>query len=81
MVVAEMPIFYFSKLLLTKLGVPLLLMLAHLAYIIRAWGYTLLPRNPRDAWYILLLEPLHGFTFAGTKIENSVSVELALLYC
>jgi len=38
-----------------------------LTYIIRAYGYTLLTHDTR--FYILGLEILHGFTFAGMWIS------------
>ena len=72
MVAGEIPIFYYCKYLINKVGLIGLLSLSHFAYFIRVYMYTLLPRrdNGKYAWYILLIEPLHGLTFAGLWIAS-----------
>eukprot|EP01084_Bolivina_argentea_P183846 317177_1 len=70
MVVGEVPMFHWSKLLLNKIGIIGLLSIAHFAYIIRCVGYTLLPQTTYYSWFILFIEPLHGLTFAGMWIAS-----------
>eukprot|EP01083_Nonionella_stella_P071668 192664_1 len=70
MVCGEVPMFHWSEYFLNKIGIIGLLSLAHLAYVLRCVGYTLLPQTPYYAWFILLIEPLHGLTFAGMWIAS-----------
>lgn len=60
-VIFEIPLFAMAPYLLSTLRPPLLTIVGSLAYTIRTIGYTHVPR----AWMILLLEPLHGVTFAA----------------
>ena len=46
------------------IGAHTLLLVGGLAYVIRVLGYTMI--SPNHVWVILLLEPLHGLTHAGT---------------
>ena len=48
--------------LLKTLGHDGMFLVALAAYVARAWGYTLLSRA--TVWLVLLLEVLHGVTFA-----------------
>ena len=67
--IGEVPIFYNSDYLLNKIGILGLLFISHISYSIRVIGYTLLPLNNKNtSYFILLLEPLHGFTYAGMWI-------------
>ena len=61
-VMLEIPLFQYSKSLLSSLGHDGLMFLAMLAYSVRVIGYTLL--TPETVHWILLLEALHGITFA-----------------
>lgn len=61
-VMLEIPVFAHSQTLLTKLGHDGLLVVAMVAYSIRVFGYTLL--SPETVHWVLLLEILHGITFA-----------------
>ena len=71
MVLGEVPIFRASNWLLKKIGILGLLWLSHAAYIIRVFGYTLLPHGERKySYFILLLEPLHGLTYAGMWLAS-----------
>lgn len=58
-VVVEIPLFQMSKKLHEKFTDRQLLSAAMLTWCVRVVGYSLLT-NP---WYVLILEPLHGFTF------------------
>lgn len=58
-VLFEIPIFQYSKSLLRMFGRRGLLVIACAAYIVRVVGYTVAP----SAWWVLLLEPMHGVTF------------------
>ena len=61
-VLFEIPIFYYSEWVLTKLSNDVLFLTAMVAYGLRVWGYSLL--TPATVNYVLLLELLHGITFA-----------------
>jgi MFS family permease len=56
----EIPIFYFSEQILNRFSPFTLLVVAHVAYAVRVFGYTLITAS----WQVLLLEPLHGVTYA-----------------
>eukprot|EP00940_MAST-03C_sp_MAST-3C-sp2_P001918 g1918.t1 len=59
-IVFELPLFYYSEKVLQSMNVHTLNLVAATAYCIRVVVYTLLP----SPWYVLLVEPLHGITFA-----------------
>jgi hypothetical protein len=61
-VMFEIPIFHIAPTLLKKFGPGALLQVANFAYVTRVLGYTFIP--PGHASYVILLEPLHGVTFA-----------------
>ena len=69
MVIGELIIFYFSHNLLNKVGIRGMLFLSHLAYVTRVYGYSVLPHltnhDANKSYFVLLLEPLHGLTFAA----------------
>eukprot|EP00980_Cylindrotheca_fusiformis_P012554 scaffold3084_cov144-Cylindrotheca_fusiformis.AAC.2 len=58
----EIPIFHAAPTLLKRYGSGNLLLVASAGYIVRVLGYTLVPKG--KIGYVLLLEPLHGVTFA-----------------
>jgi hypothetical protein len=58
----EIPIFHIAPTLLKRFGSGNLLIIACFSYAIRVIGYTLVPKG--RILYVLLLEPLHGVTFA-----------------
>jgi MFS family permease len=62
------PIFHYSQYLLKTMGHDALFMSAMLAYVVRAFGYTLL--TPSSVHWVLLLEVLHGITFACMWIAS-----------
>jgi hypothetical protein len=62
----EIPIFYFSERILNKTSSFTLLMVAHVAYSVRVFGYTLITAP----WQVLLLEPLHGVTYACYALSS-----------
>jgi MFS family permease len=64
-VIFEIPVFSLAPRILRKHGVGSMLMLANVAFWIRIVGYTLIPQG-HSSW-VLLLEPLHGFTYAGAQ--------------
>jgi len=59
-VVFELPIFHFAKPIMGKLGTRRMILLGQFAWVIRAIFYA----NMTEAWTVLLIEPLHGVTFA-----------------
>lgn len=61
-VLLEIPVFQHSKNLLASLGHDGLMVIAMVAYATRVIGYTML--TPQTVHWILLLEVLHGITFA-----------------
>jgi MFS family permease len=64
-VLFEIPIFQIAPTLLRKYGVGWLLLLANVAFVVRIIGYTLIPQGAM--WWLFLLEPLHGLTYAGSQ--------------
>lgn len=64
-VIFELPLFYLSPHLLQRYGPGKLLVIAGVAYVIRVFGYTLVPEG--HMWVILLLESLHGVSYACSK--------------
>jgi len=67
-VVFEIPIFHYSKWLLSNVGHDVLFVIAMISYLIRVLGYTLLTET--TLYWILPLEILHGFTFASMWIAS-----------
>eukprot|EP00195_Chlamydomonas_chlamydogama_P009612 CAMPEP_0202895978 /NCGR_PEP_ID=MMETSP1392-20130828/5071_1 /ASSEMBLY_ACC=CAM_ASM_000868 /TAXON_ID=225041 /ORGANISM="Chlamydomonas chlamydogama, Strain SAG 11-48b" /LENGTH=574 /DNA_ID=CAMNT_0049581183 /DNA_START=53 /DNA_END=1777 /DNA_ORIENTATION=- len=71
---AEAPVFHFQGRLIKWLGSPdALLDICLAAYVTRLLGYAALPWTP-SPWFVLLIEPLHGLTFAcgwGAGCEKS----------
>jgi len=59
-VMAEIPLFFFTGWLLERFGACGMLTFAVVAYATRFGGFCLLT----DPWYVLILEPLHGASFA-----------------
>eukprot|EP01084_Bolivina_argentea_P209288 356527_1 len=70
MISGELIIFYFSEHLLKKIGIIGLLGIAHFSYAFRVILYTVIPHYRSWSYLFLLLEPLHGFTFAGMWIAS-----------
>eukprot|EP00804_Cyclotella_cryptica_P029631 CCRYP_019054-RA/>CCRYP_019054-RA protein AED:0.16 eAED:0.16 QI:0/0/0/1/1/1/2/0/412 len=64
-VILELPLFYSSPVLLKRYGPGKLLLLAGTAYVIRVIGYTVIPEG--KMWIILILEILHGVSYACSK--------------
>uniref|UniRef100_A0A7S2PIT9 Major facilitator superfamily associated domain-containing protein n=1 Tax=Skeletonema marinoi TaxID=267567 RepID=A0A7S2PIT9_9STRA len=62
-VIFEVPIFYLAPRFLQKHGPGKLLLAAGIAYIVRVLGYTVAPHMS----VVLLLETLHGVSYAGGK--------------
>ena len=58
----EIPIFQIAPSLLKRLGPSVLIQIAAMSYVIRVIGYSFVPEG--QMVYVLLLEPLHGVTFA-----------------
>ena len=61
----EVPIFQIAPKLLHRFGSDILLLVAAAAYVTRVVGYTFIPAN--HVQWVLLLEPLHGVTYACTQ--------------
>ena len=59
-VIFELPIFHYAKYLLAKFGTRKMILLGQAAWVVRAVFYA----NMSVAWTVLLIEPLHGVTFA-----------------
>ncbi|CAD7961228.1 unnamed protein product [Amoebophrya sp. A120] len=59
-VIFELPIFYYGEYLLETLGAKQMILLGQAAWVFRAIFYAWMPK----ADYVLLVEPLHGVTFA-----------------
>jgi hypothetical protein len=64
-VMFEVPIFQVAPGLLRKYGAGLLLLAANAAFVIRIIGYTIIPDG--HIFWVLLLEPLHGVTYACSQ--------------
>lgn len=58
----EIPIFHIAPNLLQRWGPGPLVPIAAFSYIVRVWGYSLIPQG--QVIHILWLEPLHGVTYA-----------------
>lgn len=61
-VIPEIPIFYYSGLILSTLGESGALIVSYICYIIRVIGYTVL--TPDTVWYIMFLELMNGPCYA-----------------
>jgi Na+/melibiose symporter-like transporter len=61
----EIPIFHVAPDLLKKYGAGPMLLLAGACYVVRVLGYSLIPNN--HILYVLVLEPLHGVTYACSQ--------------
>ena len=59
--VAEVPIMFFSGHLIKRIGHHGVLYLTFVCYTIRYLSYSFIPK----AWYVLVIEPLHGVTFGA----------------
>jgi len=59
-VIFELPIFHYAKPIIATLGTRKMILLGQLAWVVRAIFYA----NMTEAWTVLLIEPLHGVTFA-----------------
>jgi len=59
-VIFELPIFAYAKPLLERLGTRRMILLGQTAWVVRAVYYA----NMSAPWTVLLIEPLHGVTFA-----------------
>lgn len=66
-VLFEIPLFALAPTMLRRLGYYQLSIIGASGYIFRALGYSLVP----SAWYVCLLEPMHGLTYA---LVHSASV-------
>ena len=64
----ELPIFWYAKFLLKKVGHDCLFLLSFASYAFRVIGYTLL--RPETVHWVLPLEVLHGVTFASAVIAS-----------
>ena len=74
-VLFEIPLFALSDKILTKFSTTQLIVVAHVAYVVRVFGYTFIPDNAPAL--VLLFEPLHGVTYA---LKQMVSVTLLAKY-
>ena len=72
-VIVEVPVFHYSKYILTVCGRNTLLLLACFSYVTRVVGYTFVP----NGWWVLLLEPLHGVTYGcvcTAAVDHAASI-------
>jgi hypothetical protein len=69
-VLFEIPIFQYSERVMEKVSVQLLLVISMAAYCTRVYCYTIFT----SPWMVLLVEPLHGVTFACAQLA-------AVQYC
>jgi len=56
----EIPVFHYSEKILDILGIRGMIIVAHVAYVVRVFSYCLLTK----AWLVLAVEVLHGLTYA-----------------
>lgn len=75
-IILEAPMFFFSRTVLDKLGIPGTILLAQFALAIRVFAYSLL--TPNTVSFVLLIEMLHGICFAtawsaGVKLALSIA--------
>ena len=64
----EIPIFFLAPQLLHRLSSQSLLVVAACSYIVRVVGYSLIPKG--HVVLVLLLEPLHGVTYACAQTST-----------
>lgn len=64
----EIPCFHYAPELLKCYGPGKMLLIAGGAYVIRVFGYTIVPKGHMGM--ILILETLHGFTYACQKVGS-----------
>lgn len=60
-VIFEIPLFFLAPRILKRIGAPVLAIIGALAFVIRVVSYSIVS----SAWQVLLLEPLHGLTYAA----------------
>jgi len=63
----ELPLFAVAPKLLRTFGAPALLVTGLLSYAFRVFGYTMI--DPSHRWLVLILEPLHGLTYATIQLS------------
>jgi MFS family permease len=68
-VLFELPIFWYASKFMAVFGHDGLFMVSMICFVIRVYGYTLL--TPATKWAVLLLEILHGITFACFWITST----------
>lgn len=71
MCIFELPVFFYSEQIFKRFSLTTLLSICQIIFAGRCFGYSILPTEA--PWLVLLLEPLHGITFA---LMWSCSVEL-----
>eukprot|EP00743_Colponemidia_sp_Colp-15_P006140 GILK01006599.1.p1 GENE.GILK01006599.1~~GILK01006599.1.p1 ORF type:complete len:437 (+),score=53.83 GILK01006599.1:54-1313(+) len=59
-ITTEIPSFFFSKQLLTRVGVRGMILLAHAIFTVRLIGYSVM----KSAWMVLPIQMLHGVSFS-----------------
>jgi hypothetical protein len=64
----EIPLFHIASKLLEIFGANALLQMAMICYMVRVLGYTVIPQG--KILYVLLLEPMHGVTYACSAIGS-----------
>ena len=64
----EIPCFHYAPVLLKRYGPGTMLLIAGAAFVIRMIGYTLVPKG--HMWMVLILETLHGFTYACQQVGS-----------
>lgn len=64
----EIPIFQIAPTLLQRSNAGILLLVASASYVVRVLGYASIPKGHMA--YVLLLEPLHGVTYACSKTAS-----------
>ncbi len=73
-VLFELPLFYLAPYLLKQHGPGKLLLFAGVAYVVRVLGYTIVPEGHMGI--ILMLETLHGISYANLKTGSVEFVSL-----
>lgn len=68
-VLFELPIFWYASKFMALFGHDGLFMIAMICFVVRVYGYTLL--TPATKWVVLLLEIMHGVTFACFWIAST----------
>ncbi|KNC86604.1 hypothetical protein SARC_01234 [Sphaeroforma arctica JP610] len=70
-VLMELPIFYYGKYVLQRIGPQTMMTISMCAFIVRMFGYTYL--TTETVHYVLLLELMHGITF-GLMWTATISI-------